>query len=188
VHPFFPWLHPAAWIAWIIYWRIAGLNAKPTERRDDAHRWLYQLPVIAGFCCFILPVRRLALRAPLFSDHPLCWEIGTVLLAAGMAISIWARVELGRNWSNVITVKVGHELIQSGPYRWVRHPIYTGILLAVIGSALAQDLRTGVAAVALVFLGFWIKLRREEAWMRGQFGAQYEAYAARTPRLLPFLL
>jgi protein-S-isoprenylcysteine O-methyltransferase Ste14 len=124
----------------------------------------------------------------LFPDHPLCYFIGTVLLFLGMAISIWARVELGRNWSNVVTVKVGHELIQAGPYRWVRHPIYTGILLALAGSALAQDFWIDLAIVPLVFAGFWVKLLREEAWMREQFDAAYATYAARTKRLIPFLI
>jgi protein-S-isoprenylcysteine O-methyltransferase Ste14 len=84
-------------------------------------------------------------------------------------------------------VKVDHELIQTGPYRWMRHPIYTGLLLALAGSALAQNLRIDLAVLPLAFLGFWIKLRREEDWMHQQFGAAYETYCARTSRLVPFL-
>jgi protein-S-isoprenylcysteine O-methyltransferase Ste14 len=188
VRPFLEHLHPLLWLAWIIYWRVAGLNVKQTARRDGAgHRWLYFLPVIAAFVCFWLPLWIPESREPLFPQRAAPFVVGTVLLVAGMLFSIWARIVLGRNWSNVVTVKVGHELIQRGPYRWVRHPIYTGILLALAGSALAQNLVTDLPIVPLAFIGFWIKLRREEKWMREEFGAQYDAYCAQTARLIPFL-
>ena len=114
--------------------------------------------------------------------------MGTGLLVAGLLIAVWARMTLGRNWSNVVTVKGDHELVRTGPYRWVRHPIYTGLLLALAGSALSQDLRIDLVVVPLAFLGFWIKLRREEIWMRGQFGPAYDTYCAQTARLIPYLL
>lgn len=182
------WLHPLAWLAWILYWRIAAWDTKPTTRRDSpGYRLAYSLPVIAAFLCFWLPAWRPDLRVTLFPDREACWAIGTILLFAGMTVSVWARVVLGRNWSNVITIKAGHELVQTGPYRWVRHPIYTGILLALAGSALAHDFWTDLPVVPLAFIAFWIKLQREEDWMRDEFGAAYDAYCARTARLIPFL-
>jgi protein-S-isoprenylcysteine O-methyltransferase Ste14 len=182
-------LHPLAWLVWILYWRIAGINTKETARRDtSARRWLYTFPIIFAAIVFVLPAHHPALRITLFPDRVAAYAIGTALLLLGMAISIWARVELGRNWSNVVTVKVGHELVQSGPYRWVRHPIYTGILVALAGSALAEDFWIDLVIVPIVFVAFWIKLRLEEDWMRGQFGAAYDAYCARTKRLIPYLL
>jgi protein-S-isoprenylcysteine O-methyltransferase Ste14 len=188
VRPLSDYLHPALWLAWIIYWKIAALDVKPAARRDGAgHRWLYFLPVIAAFTCFWLPLWMPSWRAPIFLPHEAPFIIGTLLLVAGLLFAVWARIVLGRNWSNVVTVKVGHELIQRGPYRWVRHPIYTGILLAIAGSALAQDLMTDLPIVPLAFLGFWIKLRREESWMREEFGASYDAYSERSARLIPFL-
>jgi len=188
VRPFLEFLHPILWLAWIVYWKVAALDAKPTARLDSAgHRWLYFLPVIAAFLCFWLPVWVPASRASLFRQSEVPYMIGTLLLLVGLLFSVWARVVLGRNWSNVVTVKVGHELIRNGPYRWVRHPIYTGILVAMAGSALAQNLCTDVPIVPLAFIGFWIKLQREESWMRGQFGAAYDVYSARTTRLIPFL-
>lgn len=186
---FLAWLHPVAWLTWIFYWKIAASDTKPTTRRDTpGYRLTYSLPVIAAFLTFWLPVWRPALRVTLFPDREVCYLIGTILLALGMVISIWARVILGRNWSNVVTIKVDHELVQGGPYRWVRHPIYTGLLLALAGSALAEDFWIDLAVVPLAFLAFWIKLRREESWMRGEFGAAYDAYCARTARLIPFLV
>lgn len=181
-------LHPLVWLAWIFYWRVAAWNTKETARRDTSpRRWLYTLPIIFAALAFVIPARHPAWRVTLFPDRLACLGVGTALLFLGMAISIWARVELGRNWSNVVTVKVGHELVQSGPYRWVRHPIYTGILVSLGGTALAQDFWCDLAVVPIVFIAFWIKLRLEEEWMRGQFGAAYDAYCARTARLIPFL-
>jgi protein-S-isoprenylcysteine O-methyltransferase Ste14 len=189
VRPFLPYLHPLLWLAWIFYWKLAALDAKPTARRDGlGYRWLYILPLLAAFFCFWAPVRVPALRVRLFEAGAMPYAIGTGLLVAGLLFSVWARVALGRNWSNVVSVKVDHELIQNGPYRWVRHPIYTGLLVALAGSALAQDMIADLPVVPLAFLGFWIKLRREEDWMRQQFGASYEAYCARTARLIPCLL
>jgi protein-S-isoprenylcysteine O-methyltransferase Ste14 len=185
---FLRWLHPLAWVAWVFYWRAAGRNTKETARSDTSpRRWLYTVPIIFAALVFVIPVHHPAWRVTLFPDRVASYTIGTALLFLGMAISIWARVELGRNWSNVVTVKVGHELVRSGPYRWVRHPIYTGILVALAGSALAENFWCDLVIVPIVFTSFWIKLRLEEAWMRGQFGAAYDDYCARTTRLIPFL-
>jgi protein-S-isoprenylcysteine O-methyltransferase Ste14 len=160
---------------------------KPPARRDS-QSYRYILPTLGAFACFWLADWFPALRVSLFQKGLMPYVIGTCLLVVGLLIAVWARVILGRNWSNVVTVKVDHELIQTGPYRWVRHPIYTGLLLALAGSALAQNLRIDLAVLPLAFLGFWIKLRREEDWMHQQFGVAYEAYCARTSRLVPFLL
>jgi protein-S-isoprenylcysteine O-methyltransferase Ste14 len=189
VHPLIENFHPIVWLAWIVYWKLAALDTKPVARRDGAgQRWLYFLPVIAAFLCFWSPLWIPALRVRLFGSGEMPYLAGTGLLVAGLLFTVWARVVLGRNWSNVVTVKVDHELVRSGPYRWVRHPIYTGLLVALAGSALAQNLLADLPVVPLAFLGFWIKLRREEDWMRQQFGASYEAYCAHTARLIPFLL
>ena len=180
-------LHALVWLAWFVYWRIAAQDTKPAARTDAGYRWAYLVPLVAALVCFWLPRPVPELRVTLFPDRLACYLAGTALLLLGMAFCCWARVVLGRNWSNIVTVKVGHELVQEGPYRWVRHPIYTGLLLAIAGSALAQDLWIDLVPGPLVFLGFWIKLRREEVWMTEQFGKAYAVYAARTARLIPFL-
>jgi protein-S-isoprenylcysteine O-methyltransferase Ste14 len=181
-------LHAAIWFGWLIYWRMAAQDTKPAARVDGAAvRWAYLFPLIAAGLCFWLPRPFAGLRVMLFPDALRCALFGTGLLVLGMVVCCWARFVLGRNWSNVVTIKVGHELVRSGPYRWVRHPIYTGLLLAVAGTALLQDLWIDLLAVPLVFGAFWIKLRREEAWMAGQFGVAYSDYARQTARLIPFL-
>jgi protein-S-isoprenylcysteine O-methyltransferase Ste14 len=91
------------------------------------------------------------------------------------------------NWSGDVQLKRDHELIVKGPYALVRHPIYTGLLLAFVGSALAVGEWRGGLAVAIVAVSFWRKLRREEAFMRQQFGETYARYAASVPALIPFL-
>jgi protein-S-isoprenylcysteine O-methyltransferase Ste14 len=97
-------------------------------------------------------------------------------------------VHLGRNWSATVTVKQDHELIRTGPYAIVRHPIYTGVLFGFIGTALAVGQWRGVLAVVIVFVSFWRKLRIEERWMSETFGEQYRLYRAHTRALIPFLL
>jgi protein-S-isoprenylcysteine O-methyltransferase Ste14 len=113
--------------------------------------------------------------------------LGATLTFAGLAFAIWARFVIAGNWSSYVELKRDHELIIAGPYRWVRHPIYTGLLLAFIGSALAVGEWRGLLAVAIVAASFWRKLKLEEAVMRRQFGETYARYAARVPALIPFL-
>jgi protein-S-isoprenylcysteine O-methyltransferase Ste14 len=114
--------------------------------------------------------------------------VAAVLCVIGLAFAVWARVTLGRNWSGVVTLKEGHELIERGPYRFVRHPIYTGILTMFIATALALGHLAGFAATLLMFVSFWIKLRDEEKLMLQQFPQQYAAYRRRTRRIIPFVL
>jgi protein-S-isoprenylcysteine O-methyltransferase Ste14 len=111
--------------------------------------------------------------------------LGVVLTAAGLLFTVWARVHLGGNWSGNVTVKEGHTLVTNGPYRWVRHPIYTGVFLALIGTALAVGTARAFVGAGLILLGFVIKLRVEEARMRETFPADYGDYSRRTARLIP---
>jgi len=121
------------------------------------------------------------------STPSLPW-LGAALTLAGIAFAVWARVVLAGNWSGSVTLKRGHELVVQGPYRWVRHPIYTGLLTALIGTALARGEWRGLIAVAIAAASFWRKLRLEEALMGRQFGETYARYAERVRALVPFLL
>jgi protein-S-isoprenylcysteine O-methyltransferase Ste14 len=109
------------------------------------------------------------------------------LTAAGIALAFWARFYLGQNWSSAVSIKVGHQLIRTGPYNWVRHPIYSGILLALVGTVLERGKPAGPLAIALFWLGFWIKSRMEERFMRKTFGHEYEEYSRTTGALVPRL-
>jgi protein-S-isoprenylcysteine O-methyltransferase Ste14 len=113
--------------------------------------------------------------------------LGVTLIVAGLAFSVWARRHLGRNWSGTVQVKQDHQLICTGPYRFVRHPIYTGILLAFLGTAIVDGPWWGILAVVVGFGSFWRKLTLEERFMRETFGSAYEEYRARTAALIPYL-
>jgi protein-S-isoprenylcysteine O-methyltransferase Ste14 len=129
---------------------------------------------------------------------PLAWRLlpawpaiawtGLALTVIGCAFAIWARLSLGRNWSGTVTVKEGHQLMRRGPYAVVRHPIYSGGLLALLGTALVVGELRGLLGVALAFLGWGTKLRLEEAFMSEQFGAEYTRYRREVKALIPFVL
>jgi protein-S-isoprenylcysteine O-methyltransferase Ste14 len=113
--------------------------------------------------------------------------IGTLIVACGFGFAVWARVHIGRNWGTPMTIKEEPELVTSGPYRLVRHPIYTGMLTAVVGTALAVNLLAlAVAAVLAVF--FLYSARVEERNLVAAFPSTYPAYRARTKMLIPFVL
>jgi len=106
----------------------------------------------------------------------------------GHSFAWWARLHLGKLWSGRVTRKEGHRVVDTGPYALVRHPIYTGLLLAFVGSALARGEWRGVLAVLIVLAALWRKLRLEEKWMREQFGENYQQYSRRVAALVPFVL
>jgi protein-S-isoprenylcysteine O-methyltransferase Ste14 len=116
----------------------------------------------------------------------LLWP-GAALTLGGLLFAISARLYLGKNWSGLVQVKQDHELIRTGPYHFVRHPIYSGIILALIGTAICRRNVWGFAGVVLVCLGLWLKSRLEERFMVATFGAQYEDYRRTTGALLPRL-
>jgi protein-S-isoprenylcysteine O-methyltransferase Ste14 len=111
---------------------------------------------------------------------------GVVLCAAGVVLVIAARVALGRNWSDLVVLKTDHELIQSGPYRWIRHPLYSGVLLAVLGSALTVHTRIAYVTVPVLLAGFAIKSHREENLLERNFPA-YRQYRARVKGFIPLV-
>jgi protein-S-isoprenylcysteine O-methyltransferase Ste14 len=183
-------LFPALWLGWALCWWALSRNVKPTLRTESfGSRLLHILPlVLAGLLLWLpeLPVR--ALDARFMPDAAWVFWAGAVLALVGLGFTVWARLHLGRNWSGIVTVKQGHELVTSGPYAFVRHPIYSGLLLAFAGSALARGEWRGIVAVALVLASLWRKLRMEERWMREQFADAYVHYARRVAALVPHLL
>ncbi|HUO20272.1 MAG TPA: isoprenylcysteine carboxylmethyltransferase family protein [Steroidobacteraceae bacterium] len=178
-----------AWCAWALYWLVSSIGNKATQRREPlGSRLAYVLPLVLGGV--LLGVRELPwaalLGTRLWPRSFLVYCIGLLILLAGLAFAVWARMHLGRNWSGAVTVKEGHELIRTGPYRFVRHPIYTGILTAVIGTAVCSGTLRAVLGFALIASALAYKLRKEEAFMREVFPGQYDTYRAEVPALIPF--
>ena len=180
----------ACWIAFVAVWLVAAVSTKRTVYRESrAQRLRYWVLLVIAY---LLLVHARQLSYPLnlrVIPHAasIAWA-GALLCMAGLAVALWARVILGRNWSGVVTLKEGHELVERGPYRFVRHPIYTGILTMFFATALVRGHVAGFAGVLLMFASFWIKLGREEKLMLQQFPERYAAYQYRAKRIIPFVL
>ena len=170
-----------------VIWLLAGAVTKQTlQQARIGSRVLYGIPIVFGFYLLFggdLPLSMLSLR--IIPRAALVGELGVAVTVAGILLAVWARFHIGQNWSGTPTVKVGHELIRSGPYAWVRHPIYSGLLLAVIGTAAARGQVRGFVAVVMVWLAFWLKTRIEEKFMLQTFGNEYDEYRRSTGALVP---
>jgi protein-S-isoprenylcysteine O-methyltransferase Ste14 len=188
------WLYeaffPVVWIAFLIYWQIKARDTKTTQRLEPAASRILRI-LIFLIAIVLLSTTRIPLRwlyLPLWPPGFWPFWLGAALTVAGILFAVWAREHLGRNWSRSVTIKQGHELITSGPYAAVRHPIYTGILAGFLGIAIAVSQVRGFIVFVLIFLVFWVKLRMEEKWMRSRFGETYATYARQTAALVPYLL
>lgn len=179
------------WTALWIVWLVSALMAKRSvQRQTIASRLEQSILVTTAFCLLFgrgLWPHWLRQRVLPESDVVLQWT-GLILTAAGVAFAILARLWIGRNWSGTITIKEQHELIQSGPYGIVRHPIYTGLLLAYLSTAIVQGELRGFVGFFLLLLGFGLKLRMEETFMVQQFGNAYLNYKQRVKALVPFVV
>ena len=176
------------WLAWLAYWWISALGVKPALRRESRlSRVAHFLPLVVAGWLLATPALPHWLTRPILHRSLALVISGVVLTALGLALTVWARRLLGANWSAQVTVKQDHELIRNGPYRSVRHPIYSGLLLAFLGSALARDDWRGLLALVIVWLALWRKWRLEERFMRETFGPAYSEYTASTPAVIPRL-
>ena len=175
------------WGAWCSYWLGSAFGGKRTARRESrASRLSHILPVGCGVWLILAPLTRPAwLGAAVLAPSAARCLLALALVALGLLFSVWARLHLGRNWSASVTAKRDHELVRSGPYAWVRHPIYTGLLLALLGNALDVAAPRALVGWLIVLLGFTRKLRIEEGFMAGLFGAAYARYRDEVPALLP---
>ncbi len=184
------YLFPALWVGYLAYWQVMSANVKVTQRLEPAASRILRMVLFLNAMVLLL-YPRIPLAWLYWSIWPSSrWTffIGAAITAAGLLFSVWARRHLGRNWSRSVTIKEDHELIVTGPYSLVRHPIYTGLLAGFLGTAIAIAQIRGVLALGLIFISLWAKLRLEERWMRGQFGVSYEAYSRRVAALVPFIL
>jgi protein-S-isoprenylcysteine O-methyltransferase Ste14 len=187
---FYEAFFPVVWIFFLLYWQIKAVKTKSTQRLEPAASRLLRV-----FVFLIALVLLWTARIPLPWLYLQLWPagfrpfwLGAAVTIAGLLFAVWAREHLGSNWSRSVTIKQGHELITTGPYSVVRHPIYTGILTGFLGMAIAISQVRGFVVLVLIFLALWMKLRMEEQWMRAQFGETYATYARQTAALVPYLL
>jgi protein-S-isoprenylcysteine O-methyltransferase Ste14 len=178
------------WIVFGVFWLLAAFAQKRSVRRQSIGSRLFQLAIVAlALAPFYIGGGRLGiLREHFLPSTPEIQGAGLLLMLVGLGFAVWARFILGRNWSGTVTVKENHVLITRGPYAWVRHPIYTGILLAALGTAIVGGTFASLVVVALVTLALWLKLRIEERFMLETFGEQYASYRQRVKALIPYVI
>lgn len=178
------------WGAFVVVWGLAALFTKRTVyHQSGAERLRYIIPILFGWYLVFRGYR----LGPPFNRHIIpqtdaILGAAAILCLGGLGFCLWARAVLGRNWSGTVTLKENHELIVRGPYRLVRHPIYTGLLAMLIATWMEQPHIAGMVGLVFVFISFWIKLSAEEEVMRKQFPDQYAAYRERVKRIIPFIL
>jgi protein-S-isoprenylcysteine O-methyltransferase Ste14 len=178
-----------AWGTVAIIWLVSSFTSKRTARRQSAASRLGQL-ALAVFAALLISGRgpwKEILSQQIISQNPASADLGLALTLAGILFALWARFVIGRNWSGTVTIKHDHELVRSGPYAIVRHPIYSGFLLALLGTVIAHGTAGAFLGLAMVILVLRLKSLTEESFMLEQFGSQYTAYMREVKALVPFV-
>jgi protein-S-isoprenylcysteine O-methyltransferase Ste14 len=175
------------WLALGVYWFLTAMRSKRVRRRENrVATWLRIGLLVAAFEFLFSHWGRIGFLGRRFvPDVPAVAMAGVALTALGVGLAFWARYTLGGNWSGAVTLKEGHELIRTGPYASIRHPIYTGIQLGLAGTMLAVGQWRGVVAFAAIVVAQYFKARKEEAWLAGEFGAVFEEHRSRTGMFFP---
>lgn len=176
------------WLLWGVSWLVASQWSNSTEKRPGLGAEAgYRIVQLLGIVLFFIPAHG-------YEGVLRLWHVGWIgawlcvaLIALGFAFCWWARLHLGRLWSGMVTRKADHKVIDTGPYALVRHPIYTGILLAVVATMAAKGTVLAIAGALLIVIGIWMKARLEERWLSQELGTgAYIEYRRRVPMLLPF--
>ena len=175
------------WILYLFYWIISARSIKPAAERQNwggvlAHR----LPVWLGAILLFVPQAD-PIGRPMITNSAATKWLGAAICVVGLIGAILSRKILADNWSENVEFKQGHQLVERGPYRHVRHPIYSTILVMCLGTALAYNRLIGIVSLLLFLIGFLIKLKQEERLLLRHFPEEYPAYRARTKMLVPFV-
>jgi len=174
------------WIALVLYWLVLAFGNKKNRFRQSILSRVVYLAVTLGVVYAIINIRQL--RIPLLPTNAATQIMGMILCAAGIAVAAWARHRLGTNWSGIVALKQDHTLVRNGPYRYVRHPIYSGIILAAAGTFLAVlPTLQGVISLLFILVGFRLKSRLEERVLSREFPEEYPRYCSEVKALVPFV-
>ena len=177
------------WVVWLISWGIGAFFSARTEKH--VRTWdsrAYRIPILIGAVLLTPWTAEVLGEQRLWNPGNTVIYILAGLTLAGTLFTWWARIHLGRFWSNAITRKEGHRIIDTGPYGLVRHPIYTGLIGAMLATSIAVGTVTALLGAFLIALGLWQKARMEEGFLTTELGADaYGPYCRRVPMLIPFL-
>jgi protein-S-isoprenylcysteine O-methyltransferase Ste14 len=174
------------WVTFFVYWSIAGRNSAPTKTSESkASSYFHQIVLSGALLLLFFPVR--GLTAAFLPQTLLFVVVGAIVQAAFMVLAIWARRHLGRNWSAEVRIGEAHELVRTGPYRRLRHPIYTAMLGMFAGTTIASGQYHALVGVAVLIVAYLRKTRLEEEILRKTFGADFEAYYRDSWALVPYV-
>ena len=178
------------WVAFAIVWAVAGLRIRVPKRRASIGFTLFNTAVLyAGLILvFLWRVNDTTLGVRFAPDAPIVGLAGLLLVVAGFAVAMWARWVLGANWSATVRIGERQQLVCGGPYARLAHPIYSGIALAVLGTAIVGGSVGSLLGFVLVVASFWQKGRREERLMLAEFGDAYSDYRRGVKFMVPFVL
>ena len=177
------------WIIFIVYWLLNMRGTKPIAEHQGRLSFLvHRVPLALGGILLWCPIFPYPLNIPLPTSGLLTRPFGALACLLGLCVAIWSRRTLGGNWSGTVTFKRNHELITTGPYHYVRHPIYTGILLMCWGSAIDISQLHAWLGLLVMCMGMWIKLKQEETLLLRYFPDQYPAYRTKVKAIVPFLI
>jgi protein-S-isoprenylcysteine O-methyltransferase Ste14 len=180
------WVAAVAWIVFSVYWGVAAKKSAEAKTAESAaSRRLHLILITAGQLLLFLSVP--GLRQSFRPETPAWIAAGLTILAASTALAVWARRHLGTNWSGRIETKVDHELVRTGPYRKLRHPIYTAVMGMCVGVALIDGHAHALVGTAMVLIAYWRKVRMEETNLRQAFGDRYSDYREATWGAVPGL-
>ena len=177
----------ASWILFGVYWFASAFSAKKTEKREpSAERLGHMILMATGYILLFQRNGNWGILNHRFLRDTLwiAW-LGAAITFAGVLFAVWARWNLGKNWSAAVTIKQGHQIIRTGPYAHIRHPIYTGMLIGIIGTALAIGEYRGLLAFAIILFGFYRKARKEEKFLAANFGQPFLEHKRHTGFFLP---
>jgi protein-S-isoprenylcysteine O-methyltransferase Ste14 len=174
------------WLLFVLFWFFSALRVKKMKTREPtAQRLAYLLGIaLAASLLYALAPHTFLLKRFL---PRMRWLgiLGASLTVAGVAFAIWARVHIGQYWSASVALREGHQLIRTGPYAHIRHPIYSGVLLALAGTCLATGSYRAIAFFVVVLAGLATKAKMEEALLAGEFGPAFEEHRRHTGFFLP---
>ena len=175
------------WAIWVLVWLFMAFFSKSTKRRESpGQRLEHVIPAMIGF--FLIFREGFGspwLTRAIFPDNPALMLACVALTILGLLFSVWARLALGSNWSGTVTIKANHQLIRRGPYRFIRHPIYTGMLAALLATAITQQLVSGILGLVVVSFALYRKALREESFLSQEFGDAFAEHQRHTGMFLP---